>query len=117
MKDELGGKSMTEFVTLRPNTCSNLIVDGSSDTKSVTKRRLKFNDYKNCLLNNKIILKSQERFKSEANNMFKEYANKIALSSSDDRRLQTFDRMTSHPYGKTAGKVSKTELLEYLKNK
>ena len=58
MKDELGGKSMTEFVTLRPNTCSYLIVDGSSDRKSVRKRRLKFNDYKNCLLNNKTILKS-----------------------------------------------------------
>ena len=32
--------------------------------KFVIKRILKFNDYKNCLLNNKVILKSQQRFKS-----------------------------------------------------
>ena len=33
--------------------------------KRVIKRRLKFNDYKDCLLNKKIMLKSQQRFKSE----------------------------------------------------
>ena len=37
---------------------------------SVIKRRLKFNDYKNCLLNNEIILKSQQRFKSETHNVY-----------------------------------------------
>ena len=31
--------------------------------KCVIKRMLKFNDYKNCLMNNKAILKSQQRFK------------------------------------------------------
>ena len=38
----------------------------------VIKRILKFNDYKNCLLNKEIILKSQQRFKSEAHNVFAE---------------------------------------------
>ena len=63
MKDELWGKIMTEFVTLRPKTCSYLMDDGNSDKKSkgtkkcVIKRVLKFNDYKDCLLNNKIVLK------------------------------------------------------------
>ena len=37
--------------------------------------------------------------------------NKIALSSNDDKRLQIFDRITSCPYGASAGKVCKTELL------
>ena len=32
MKDELGGKSMAEFVALRPKTYSNLMHDGNSDT-------------------------------------------------------------------------------------
>ena len=32
----------------------------------------------------------------------------------DDKRLQTFDRMTSYPYGANAGKVCKTELSEYV---
>ena len=29
--------------------------------------------------------------------------------------MQTFDRSTSYPYGTSAGKVYKTELLEYKK--
>ena len=60
MKDELGGKIMTEFVALRPKTYSYLMDDGWGDKKAkgtkkcVTKRRLKFDDYKDCLLNNEI---------------------------------------------------------------
>ena len=62
MKDELGGKIMTEFVALRPKTFSYTMHDGWSDkkakgtTKCVIKRRLKFSDYKDCPLNNKIVL-------------------------------------------------------------
>ena len=33
------------------------------------------------------------------------------ISSNDDKRLQTFHRITSYPYGTSAGKVCKTELL------
>ena len=87
--------------------------DGNSDKKS--KRNNKTNDYKNCLLNNEILLKSQQRFKTEAHNVYTEEINKIALTSNDDKRLQTFDRITSYPYGISAGKVCKTELLEYKK--
>ena len=63
MKDELGRKIMTEFVALRPKTYSYLTDDCKKDKKAngtkkcVIKRRLKFNDYKDCLLNNEIILK------------------------------------------------------------
>ena len=66
MKDELGGKIMTEFVVLRPKTYSYLMDGGWNDKKAkgtkkdVIKRRHKFNDYKDCLLNNEIILKSQQ---------------------------------------------------------
>ena len=45
------------------------------------KKILKFNDYKDCLLNNEIILKSQQSFKTEAHNACTEEVNKIALSS------------------------------------
>ena len=55
---------------------------------------LKFNDYKDCLLSNEITLKSQQRFKSEAHNVYSEEVNKIALSSNDDKKLQTYDRIT-----------------------
>ena len=56
-------------------------------------------DYKNCLLNNEIMLKSQQKFKSEAHNVHIEEVNKIVLSSSDDKRLQTYDGITTYPYG------------------
>ena len=117
MKDELGGRIMTEFVVLRPKTYSYLMDDGWSDKKAkgtkkcVIKRRLEFNYYKDCFLNNEIILKAQQRFKSERHDIYTEEINKIALSSNDDKRLQTFDRITSYPYGASAGKACKTELL------
>ena len=64
MKDEVGGKIMTEFVALRPKTYSYLRNDCKEDKKAkgtkkcVIKRRHKFNDYKYCLLKNEILLKS-----------------------------------------------------------
>ena len=79
------------------------------------KKILKFNDYKDCLLDNEIILKSQQRFKSEAHNVYTEEINKISLSSNNDKRLQIFDRITSYPYETSAGKVCKTELLSKYK--
>ena len=42
-------------------------------------------DYKNCLQNNKTILKSQQRFKSEEPNVYTEEINKISLGSNDDK--------------------------------
>ena len=65
----------------------------------VIKRRLKFNNYKDCLVNNDIILKSQQRFKSERHDAYTGEIYKIALSSNYDKRMQTFDRITSYPYG------------------
>ena len=55
MKDELGGKTITEFVTLRPKTYSYLTDDDKEDKKAkgtkkcVIKRMIICNDYKNCL--------------------------------------------------------------------
>ena len=91
MKDELGEKIMTDCCALRPKTSSYLMDDGGNDKKAkgtkkcVIKRRLKFNYCKDCLLNNEIILKSQQRFKSEAHNEYTEEINKIALSSNYDK--------------------------------
>ena len=41
-------------------------------------------------MNNKVILKSEQRFKSEAHNVYTEEVNKIALGSNDDKKLQTY---------------------------
>ena len=60
---------------------------------------LKFNNYKYCLLNHKPVLKSQQRFKSERHDVCTEEVNKIALSSNDDKRVWTSNKITSYPYG------------------
>ena len=89
MKDELGGKIMKEFVILKPKTYSYLTDDFEEDKKAkgtkkcVIKTELKFNDLKNCLLNDKVALKSQERFKSERHDVYTENVNKTALTSND----------------------------------
>ena len=40
-----------------------------------------------------------------------EEVNKIALSSNEDKRLQTFDGVITYPYGTNAFKASKSEML------
>ena len=105
MKDKLGAKIMTEFVALRSKTYSYLMDDDSEvkkfkgTNKCVIKRILRFQDYKDSVLNNKVILKSQQRFKIEAHNVYTEEVNKIALSSNDNKRLQAYDGITTYPYG------------------
>ena len=70
-----------------------------------------YENYKYCLFNDKTILKSQQRFKSDHHNVYTEEINKIALSSNDDKRLQTFDRIKTYPYGTNAFKVCESEML------
>ena len=48
---------------------------------------IKFDHYKNCLLNNEVILKSQQRFISKGHDVYTESINKIALSCNDDKRI------------------------------
>ena len=105
MKDELGGKIITEFVTLRPKTYSFLTDDGKEDKKAkgtkkcIIKKMIKFNDYKKCLLNGEIILKSQQRFINNKHDVYTENVNKIALSNDDDKRIVSPDKISSYPYG------------------
>ena len=61
--------------------------------KCIIKREIMFENYTDCLINNKIILKSQQRFKSDHHIVYTEKINKIALSSNDDKRLQISDRI------------------------
>ena len=79
-KDELGGKIMTEFCALRAKAYSFLI-DGYSDDdyeknkitnkkakgtkKCIVKRELMFKNYKDSLFNDEVIIRSQQRFRSD----------------------------------------------------
>ena len=119
-KDELGGKIMKGFCALRAKTYAYLMDDDSERKKAkktkkcVIKRRLMFQNYKYSLFNNKTILKSQLRFKNDHHNVYTEEVNKIALNSNDDKRLQTFDRVTTYPYGTNAFKVCESEMLSKI---
>ena len=105
MKDELGGKIITEFVTLRPKTYSFLTDDGKEDKKAkgtkkcVIKKMIKFNDYKKCLLNDEVMLQPQQRFISNKYDVDTENINKIALSNNDDKIIVLSNKITSYPYG------------------
>ena len=110
-KDELGGKIMDENCTLRAKAYAYITEDGSvhkgaAGTKNcIMKREIMFEHYKDCLFNSKTIIKSQQIFGNDHHNVYTEEVNKIALSSYDDKILQTFDRITTYPYGTNASKV------------
>ena len=110
--------------------------------KCVIKRKLKLENYKNCLeltqfenkinyleknkmdidsikenhkefiKNNKSILKIQQRFKSERHNVFTEEINKIALSSNDDKRMQSIDLIETYAYGTRKDLVNDKEEIK-----
>ena len=63
--------------------------------KCVIKRKIKFDDYTESLFNNKTILRLQQRFKSDHHIIYAENINKAAITSSDDKRLQTYNKITT----------------------
>ena len=72
----------------------NSEVKKSKETKKcVIKHKLMFKNYKNCLFNGDVILKSLQRFKSDHHKVQTKEVKKIALSSDGDKRLQTFNRV------------------------
>ena len=57
---------------------------------------IKFNDYKNCLLKDEVVLESKQRFRSKGHDVYTENISKISLSSNDDKRLTASDKITSY---------------------
>ena len=70
-----------------------------------------FENYKDSLFNDEIKIKSQQRFKSDHHKVYTEEANKIALSSNDYKRLQTFDTANTYPHGPNSFKVCENEMM------
>ena len=112
---------MKESVGIRAKTYAYLTDDDSERKKAkgtkkkcLKKRGFMFKNYIDWLFNNKIILKSQQRFKSYCHSVYTKQINKIALSSNDDKRLQTFDKITRYPYGTNAFKVCESEVLSKI---
>ena len=111
---------LKEFCALRAKTYSYLMGDDSEVKKSkgtkkcVIKRGTMFENYTDCLFKNKIILKSQQSFKSHHRKVYREEviaSLHIASGSDDHQKLQTFDRIETYPYRTNAFKVSKSKMM------
>ena len=61
------------------------------------------------------MLKSQQKFKSDYHNVYIEQINKTTLRSNDDKRFQTFDKITTYPYETNAFKACNSEMLSKYK--
>ena len=89
----------------RPKTYSFVTDDGKEDKKAkgtkkcIIKKMIKFNDYKKCLLDDEVILKSQQRFISKKHDVYTENINKIALSNNDAKRIVSSNKISSYTYG------------------
>ena len=120
-KEELGGKIIIEFCALRAKAYAYRLDDDTEEKKAkgtkkcIVKRELTFKNHMDSLLNDEAIIKLQQRFRSDHHRVYTEEVNKIALSSNDDKRLQTFDKVTTFPYGTNVFKVCESEMLS--KNK
>ena len=101
MKDELGGKIMTEFVALRPKLYSYRELDGSEDKKCkrikkcVVKKTLTFEDYKTCLFSDSAEYRSQLMFRSAKHEVHTIEINKVALNRDDDKRISRKDGIST----------------------
>ena len=56
-------------------------------------------DHKEFIQNNKLMLKTQQRFRAERNNIFTKEIDKIALSASYDKSIQSIDSIETYAYG------------------
>ena len=120
-KDEIGDKIRIEFCALRAKTYAYKLdndteMNKAKDTKKcIVNRELMFGNYVDALFNDEVIIRLQQRFRSDHHRVYTEQVNKIALSSNDDKRIQTFDKVTTFPYGANVFKVCENEMLS--KNK
>ena len=116
-RDELDGKIMTEFCALRVKAYAyRMDIDteekkAQGTKKCIVKQEITLENYMDSLFNDEVIIKSQQRFRSDHHRVYTEEVNKIALSINDDKRLQTFDKVTTFPYGINAFKVCEREML------
>ena len=108
-KDEAAGKQIAEFVGLRAKLYSYRVEESYEEKKckgvkkAVIKKTISFNDYKNCLLNNKPAMRKMNVIRSHLHTIFTETVNKIALSPFDDKRLIREDNIHTFAYGHVGG--------------
>ena len=115
---------MTEFCALREKAYAYKLDDETEMKKTkgtkkcIVKREITFKSYADALFKDKVLIKSQQRFKINHHKVYTEEVNKITLSSNDDKRMQTFDKVITYPYGiHNAFMVCENEIKYVLQNK
>lgn len=102
-KDEMGGQIIKEFVGLRSKLyCIKTIdktIKKAKGTKKSVIRKLNISDYKNVLYNCNVIRKKNVLFKSIKHEIFTQSVNKVALSSNDDKRILSSDKVSTLAWG------------------
>ena len=103
MKDELGGKIMTEFIALRAKMYAykkldldkpeNKICRGTK--KCVVAKSFTCDDYKTCLFEGKTIYRGQMLFENKKHEIYTVNKTKIALNRDDDKRLVKQEGITT----------------------
>ena len=119
MKNELN-KGHSEFIALSPKVYAYQQVEidktlsedkkARDTSKCAVKKTLSFDHYKKCLINNEIVNCIQYGIKSTPSSVDTVQIDKIALKNSDNKRLRSFDGITTFPYGTSAFKVCAEEL-------
>ena len=108
MKDETHGIPIQEFVGLRPKMHSILYTENDTLVKkksakgikkSVTKRKLRHANYKECLFEKRQTMTNMNQIRSERHEIYSIKLSKIGLSPYDDKRYILNDGMNTLAYG------------------
>ena len=108
---------MKVFVGVRSKTWAYLMDNNSENKKAkgtkkcMIKKGIMVKNQEDCMFDNKIILKSQQVFRSDHHNVYTVEINKIALISNDDKRSRTLDRITTYPHGTNVFKVCESKMM------
>lgn len=106
-KDETGGKIISKFVALKAKMYSFVVEDGQTSQeikaakgvhKSILSQDLKFENYKDCLFEQKIFEHEYSTIRSQSHQVFTKKQKKVSLSSFDDKRY-LISTTESVPYG------------------
>ena len=99
VKDEAGGKIISEFVGLRAKLYSyKKELDEEKKCKGVVKDNISFNDYNNCLFSSKEQRRTMNVIRSWQHEIFTETVNKVAFSANDDKRIVLPERINTLPH-------------------
>ena len=103
-KDELNSNPIYEFIGLRSKMYSILSSEGEKKTakgvcRRVVKKKIRHQQYKDCLLNLCSTYEKQNRILSEKHQLYTTRLNKVALSPFDDKRYILEDGVHTLAYG------------------